>query len=324
MLTFAVSCKDDDLLDGVDKNALFAAPTAEEISHVQSMWDQRDLIPDEIKIEESHTINANLQLHIISFRLFGSKEYAAVFVPSGTQPLPIYFNVGGFGLHESVNSLNVQLGSNISHLYVFPALRGQSLSIKVHNNNTTYTSPISEGSRLDAFDGATDDVIASLNAVAALFPNADENKAIIRGGSRGGTVALLAGERDQRFKRVAPVAFNVDFIGMTANNQNDPTYQAQFLTELINGSSSIAETRTKMIASSPLYFYNRLPKTQMHCAANDQITPPSQGQLLYDAMKNGGMQDKAEFYMYPNRDHSNIASGNTEMESRINSFFSGL
>ncbi len=57
---------------------------------------------------------------------------------------------------------------------------------------------------------------------------------MIRGGSRGGIVALLAGERDQRFKRVAPVAFNVDFIGLTANQYNDRTYKEQFLTGLIN------------------------------------------------------------------------------------------
>ncbi len=45
--------------------------------------------------------------------------------------------------------------------------RGQYVNIII--DGSTYSSALSEGERKDAFDGATDDVIASLNAVGELF-----------------------------------------------------------------------------------------------------------------------------------------------------------
>jgi len=79
-----------------------------------------------------------------------------------------------------------------------------------------------------------------------------------------------------------------------------------------------------MIASSPLYFCDQLPKTQMHCAENDWITPASQGEMLLNTMKNRGLGDRVELFIYKSRDHSNIATDNTEMEARINAFFHQL
>ena len=154
------------------------------------------------------------------------------------------------------------------------------------------------------------------------FQQADTSRAMIRGGSRGGTVALLAGIRDQRFKRVAPVAFNSDFIALTAQHYNDPTYKVQFLDGLIKGTSTIAQTRQLIIGSSPFYFCKQIPKAQLHAAQNDRITPAAQAELLFNEMKNQGVGDRATLFIYPNLDHSNIATGNTELENRINTFFS--
>lgn len=326
LLAASPSCKKDNALAGINTNQLFAAPTVEELSAVKASWQQRDLTPMDIVIEQTHTISDKLSLQIISFRLYGFKQYAGVLLPVTTKKLPVMFYVGGFGLEQPpVSSLHIQLNAadeTLPFIYVVPALRGQSLSLIVRD--TEYTSPLSEGSRLDAFDGATDDVIASLSAIGSLFNQADTSKAMIRGGSRGGIVALLTGERDKRFKLVAPVAFSVDFIGLTSTHQNDPTYKAQFLDELIKGTATIAETRMKLIASSPLYFCNQLPETQMHCAENDKITPATQGELLFNTMKKLGLQDRVELFIYKNRDHNNIATGNTEMEERINTFFHQL
>ncbi|MCH5715629.1 alpha/beta hydrolase family protein [Niabella hibiscisoli] len=197
-------------------------------------------------------------------------------------------------------------------------MRGQYVSLEV--DGKILKSALSGGSRFDAFDGATDDVIACLNAVGYLFQQADTSRAMIRGGSRGGTVALLTGIRDQRFKRVAPVAFNSDFIGLTAQLYNDPTYKAQFLDGLINGHITIAATRQRLIASSPFYFCKRLTKAQLHAAQNDRITPASQAELPFNEMKKQGVGDRVTLFIYPGRDHNNIATGNTELESRINAF----
>lgn len=318
------ACKKEDTLKGIDKAALFAPPLLAEIKNVENIWAARILQPTDVTIEKSAVINDRLTLHIFSFRLSGIKEYAAALVPETDNLLPVMFYVGGYASDEEpVNSVNIKLGAEpLPFIYIVPALRGQYVSVTI--DNITYSSAVSEGARTDAFDGATDDVIASLNAAGELFPNADTATAMIRGASRGGIVGLLAGERDQRFKRVVPVAFNVDFIGLTAAQYNDRTYKEQFLTGLIDGTANIAETRRLMIAASPLYFCERLPKTQLHCAEKDKITPAAQGQMLVDRMKEMGLADSVELFIYPGREHHTIGTNNPEMETRITGFFSEL
>lgn len=319
-----LACKKKDVLKGIDKAALFAPVTAAEIEAVERSWTQRNLVPQDMIIEETKAISTKLSASIISFRLGNIKEYAAVLTPITTDQIPLLFYAGGFGINEEpVNSVKVNLPEqDLPFIYVVPAMRGQYVSLEV--GSQLLKSPLSGGSRFDAFDGATDDVIACLNAVGHLFQQADTDRAMIRGGSRGGTVALLAGIRDQRFKRVAPVAFNSDFISLTEQLYNDPTYKAQFLDGLLTGTSTIAQTRQLMIASSPFYFAKRVPKAQLHAAQNDRITPAAQAELLFNEMTRQGVSDRASLFIYPNRDHSNIATGNTELESRINSFFSEL
>jgi dipeptidyl aminopeptidase/acylaminoacyl peptidase len=225
-----------------------------------------------------------------------------------------------------VSYQNIRLASSdtasLPFIYVMPALRGQSLSLTV--NDKTYTSPLSEGTRNDAFDGATDDGLACLNAVALSFKQADTTRVMVRGGSRGGTVALLMAERDKRVKRAVAVAFPSDLVGLTATYQRDATYRFQFLDALVAGTATLEQTRTKMIASSPLYFCSQLPKTQIHFGDKDEITPAAQGQLLFSAMKSLSLQDSIELFLYSGRTHTNIGINNNEMENGIQSFFRQL
>jgi dipeptidyl aminopeptidase/acylaminoacyl peptidase len=189
-------------------------------------------------------------------------------------------------------------------------------------NGKEYSSPPSEGRHSDAFDGATDDAIAFLNVIQAHFPQADANSVAVRGGSRGGTVALLMAERDKRVKLAVGVAFPTDLVGLTAGHQHDPTYKNQFLQDLIDGSKSIIETRQKMIASSPLFFCESLPKSQIHFGSEDTITPVEQGGLLYSRLKELGSENILEFYTYQGRSHSNIANDNQDLNNRIQTFLS--
>lgn len=325
LLVTAFSCKKKDALAGFDKAALFADPTQEELNVVETAWKERDLTPQNVTIEKTHAINGRLNLHIISFQLYGSVQYAGVLVPVTPTPLPVQLFVYGFSLDDPISFQNIKISSdtaNLPFIYVIPALRGQSLRLLV--DHTEYTSPMSQGTRNDAFDGAADDAIACLNAVGAAFAVADTSKVIIRGGSRGGTVALLVAERDKRVKLAAGVAFPTDLLSLTAFHQNDDTYRFQFLDALINKNSTIEETRFKMIASSPLYFCRYLPKTQMHFGQKDEITPASQGQMLLNAMKDAGLESNIQLFIYPDRAHSNIADNNPEMEQRIRLFFDEL
>ena len=322
-LSFA-SCKKNDPLKDIDKTALFAAPTAEELNAVQTAWQQRDLTPQDSKVEATYPITPQLTLKMISFRLYGNKQYASVLLPTTTKPLPVQLFVSGFGLDMPYSYGNVKVSSTdlLPIIHVTPALRGQSLTYIV--NDITYTSPISEGTRNDAFDGATDDAIAALNAVSILFKEADTARVMVRGGSRGGTVAMLMAERDKRVKRAVGVAFPTELLAQTATHTKDPTYRFQFLDSLIDGKMTISQARLRMIASSPYYFYRQLPKTQIHFAEKDDITPVTQGQKLFDAMKAAGLDGDMQYFIYNGRDHHNIGDKNTEMEDRISQFFKQL
>lgn len=324
LFLLSASCKKKNALEGVDTNALFAPPLKAEIEAVKRDWQSRQLMPQEIRVEASHAIKDDLAYKLISFRLHGKKQYAGVLVPTTTTPIPVMIQLSGFGLDMPLSSHAIQLApnSNPPFIFVLPALSGQSLSLSV--NGTAYTSPVSEGARHNAFDGAADDAIAALNAVASLFTNADTSRMMTRGGSRGGTVALLLGIRDQRVKRAVGVAFPADFVTLTASHQNDPTYKFQFLDSLIAGQRTLAQTRLNLIASSPLYFVDQLPKSQLHFGEKDVITAPAQGELIVNALKARGLQERAAFFVYAGKSHNDIGNNNAEMEQRINAFFGEL
>lgn len=310
------SCKKKDFLAGIDKRSLFAPPTAAELKAIEIDWNKRDLTPTNINIEDTHTINSQIEYKLISFYASGYKQYAAILLPVTTTPLPIWFYVAGFSLNDPVSYQNIKT-SNLNVIYVIPALRGQSLNITI--NDTMYKSPVSMGTRNDAFDAAADDVISTLNAVACIF-KADTSKVMVQGGSRGGTVALLTAERDKRFKLSVGVAFPSDLLTLTASHQNDQTYRFQFLDALINGSISLSEARKKMIASSPVYFCERLRKTQIHFGDQDNIAPVTQGQILFNTMKDLGKEDSIEFFIYKGKSHQDIGNNNPEMQERIMKF----
>lgn len=76
-------------------------------------------------------------------------------------------------------------GFDDKFIVVIPSFRGQQLIV----GGKKYQS---DGNVSDAFDGATTDVLAFLNVALETFGRADESRIAIYGGSRGGTVALLA------------------------------------------------------------------------------------------------------------------------------------
>lgn len=269
------SCKEKELLSDFEKNALFAPPTAAELDSIIVRWKKQNFTPHEYTILEEKTIlDGKFTFKILSFDVNGIKEYAALLIPQATAPLPVRLYIGGFGLGQTTNSINLAVGDSSlkePHILAIPALRGQSLAVSL--NGTLYTSPRSEGEHCDAFDGATDDALALLNLIQVTEPKADANRSSIRGGSRGATVALLAGIREKRIKRAVGIAGPTDFLTLTTKHLNDPTYQCQFLNNLKGKNISLAEARIKLLMSSPLHFVSHLPLTQLHMGLKDKNVP---------------------------------------------------
>lgn len=325
LLCTITSCKKDHYLSDDEKNALFSAPSAIEKDNILNGWKTRVLTPTDYNIiQENEILNGAFKFKMVSFNVNGIKEYGALLIPQTDSLIPVRMYIGGFGLNVTTNSLNLILdnsGKSKPFILAVPALRGQSLAITV--NGTLYTSPISEGDHCDAFDGATDDVLTYLNLIQQTETFADVNRTSVRGGSRGCTVALLAGIRDNRIKRVVGVAGPTNMQELTSANENDPTYQCQFLSSYKSNQTNLAATRNKMIASSPLYFSNHLPLTQLHMGLKDQIVPVNQGYALQQKINESGRSSTFQLFTY-NRAHNDIATNNTELSERIETFLEAL
>jgi len=324
VICLSVSCHEEDYLHGFSSDSLFATPTQQELDAVVNNWKARDLSAKNYSVVQTAEVFPDITLKIVSYTVSGHTEYGALLIPKSTSALPVHTFIGGFGIDSPINGVKLVIDQTFfddPFIFVVPALRGQSVRIMV--NDVAYSSPTSEGEHCEAFDGAADDAIALLNIVESTEQTADMNRVAVRGGSRGGTVALLIGERDKRVKLTIGVAGPTNMMELTSKNENDRTYQCQFLSDLANG-SALADVRHKMIASSPIFFAKDLPKTQLHLAANDVIVPVSQGEELKDVINNLGQSAAFEMFIYEGRDHSNIADGNTEMNDRITLFLKQL
>lgn len=325
VLFLTSSCKKDDFLSKDEKDALFAEPTTTEIDNIYNDWQNRDLTPtDYTIIEENEISEGKFNLKIVSFKVNGIKEYGALLIPETDSLIPVRMFLGGFGLNYTANSVSMVFDNsspNHSFILAIPAFRGQSLEISI--NGIVYSSPLSEGEQCDAFDGATDDALAFLNLIQQTETYADVNRTSARGGSRGGTVAMLAGIRDNRIKRVVGVVSPTNMLELTSQNENDPTYKCQFLSSFKNSEATLAGSRNKMIASSPIYFAKYLPLTQLHMGLKDWNVPVKQGYDLGEKINQSGMEDIFQLYTY-DRTHTDINTNNTELSDRIEQFLSQL
>ena len=115
-----------------------------------------------------------------------------------------------------------------------------------------------------------------------------------------------------------------NLLSLTATHENDATYQCQFLAEFVHGNRTLHDARQLMIASSPLYFAKFLPDTQVHLAENDKIVPITQGSDLKSSAVASANPHTLDLFIYEGTDHQTIATNNTSMNDRIESFLLNL
>jgi len=321
------SCDTSDFLDSQDRSALFREPVQSELDAVLLDWNSRDLMPQEYKIDEEIAIGTvGTVLKIVSFKVSGYKRYGAIIVPNSDSAVAVRLSLNGFSFNPENMETSVALSSNeafdIPLIFAVPAFRGQAVHLVL--NGVPYSTPISEGNKCEAFDEATDDAIAFLNIIENEISNADMARCTVRGGSRGGTVAMLMGQRDDRVQKVISIAGPTDMLTLTSKNENDAIYKCQFLEDLVMGAKTISQARNTMIASSPIYFAERLPPTQLHLAEDDKIVPVLQGEQLLKKMQDLGLTDNFELFVYENRNHGNIVDMNEQLIVRVQDFLRGF
>ena len=127
-------------------------------------------------------------------------------------------------------------------IFVVPVFRGRTLIY----NGLSFTA---DGDFCDAYDGATDDAIALLNVIEDQIREADFSRLMVRGGSRGGNIALLLAERDDRVTVASSASGPTDFYREAVAAQ----YAAQYRCQFITGKTRL-QSLQRMLSSSPLHF----------------------------------------------------------------------
>jgi dipeptidyl aminopeptidase/acylaminoacyl peptidase len=270
---------------------ILVEPSSREIRKVLKERRRLDLSPINVMIHDSFELSNSNRLYILSHTIQKSRHYGAIVIPNrpDQQKLPVViFATGGDGMHtqfdltQDFNHKAVQfpnfLGDTLDRAFiiVIPSFRGQQLMI----GNKKYQS---EGPVSDAFDGATTDALAFLNVTLETFKQADENRIMIYGGSRGGTVALLASARDKRIKRAVAVAAPTDMRELYKLYPDQ--FKLLFFNDLLSRKITESNAREKFISCSPIYFTKELPPVQLHHDKNDPFVPAVFAEKLVSSMK---------------------------------------
>ncbi|MGH7784432.1 MAG: alpha/beta hydrolase family protein, partial [Candidatus Binatia bacterium] len=308
-------------------SAVFEKPTEAEIRSVEADWAARDLRPSNVNEVAKQTIafrDWTASVRIVSHLVHGSLHYGAIIVPVDATPgcCPIIVDAKGVSPNyfpltvENIESVSMMGDQGRKLIYVVPSFRGETL----HIGDKTFTS---EGDRRDALDGATDDAIALLNVALKTTPEADAKRICAFGHSRGGTVALLLGIRDRRIKCVVEWSGPTDWFYLMGTEgwseqelwaegiriHADPMQTGgqnleRFYSKAIEGRASLADVRHNMIASSPLYFAERLPLSQFHYGLEDPSVPTRNGYALVEEFKRHKVAaTRYRVFFYPGEGH---------------------
>ena len=189
---------------GADLDALFAPPTADEITQVKEEWDTRTPEVSGVRLElDSEVGLGSVRVRILSHTVGGLRHYGAVVTPVGAEPgsLPVilYAHGGDGGVEiEDTFLLNqiLQL-QGLSAALVIPSYRSEPLRL----GDQVF---LSEGPP-SPWDWDVDDTISLLSVALEQAPELDEERVAIVGFSRGGGVGLLtacARSEDRRCCRV--------------------------------------------------------------------------------------------------------------------------
>jgi dipeptidyl aminopeptidase/acylaminoacyl peptidase len=184
------------------------------------------------------------------------------------------------------------LGKDIGRFIIaLPGYRGEEVRYKDEHWKS--------GSLHESWSGAADDLLSFLQVVLSTTAEADASRIGVFGRSRGGTVALLAAERDPRIRCVVAWAAPTEWISLMSHDgwtleqsvadalshnakleEREGQYVYNFLRYAVEGKEDLAAVRTRIIASSPLYFAHSLPPTQVHYGVEDSIVPVRNGRNL--------------------------------------------
>lgn len=325
LIALTISCQqntvgsDDNIINGVDLDLLFAAPTALETTVIEQDWASRDIRVINIKIDTSSFILLNgklSNLEVLSHTVGGLKHYGAVITPySATNaklPILCYLHGGDAGVSILeiafvLSALQIDLSR---YIIVVPSFQGEPLIV----GDTVY---LSEGAD-SPWDYDVDDALALLNATINYYTFADSTRIGLLGFSRGAGVALLMAIRNSGIDRVVEISGPTDFLGeyvqeitreaLQGIDPNLPGFDylnATFLSPLVEGTTTIGSVRLELIRRSAVYFASRLPNLQIHHGRDDDLVAVSQAESLEQALIELGTRASSfEVFLYDAGGHN--------------------
>jgi pimeloyl-ACP methyl ester carboxylesterase len=302
-------------------DSLFTPPEPPELAEVVRQWKARDLRPTDVKVIDVQPYDLGRmkgEIRFISHRIQGSLHYGAVIVPAGAGPKSCAVVIDAKGVSPTYDprrldtppdSISLEAEDQARYVTFVPSYRGEQLIFRER-------TLVSEGDRMNVWDGATDDALAFLDAALRVTPEADPARIGIFGRSRGGTVALLAAIRDPRIRVVVAWAAPTDhFVLMGSGGwsrreiveeglrqKSPPTgiggqFIETFLARAIARERGLEDVRQLLISSSPLYFAARLPEaTQLHYGADDPVVGARNGRAI-------AAERAVESHFYPGFGH---------------------
>ncbi len=294
--TNRISYKTININDKISLNKIYAPADSIELLNITNSWNDFSPQSDYYMIVNKSAYYYDRVLVVIRHFTDETKHYGAVILPrnydaSRSYPALLWAN----GLDQSNPVVDIQ---NFGPLYkrlqdyfiIIPSYRGQALVA----NGRRYCS---DGFFGDAFDGATDDALRLLEVAKTEFDGIDKKRVVVGGASRGGTVALLMGIRNNNINAVISMAAPTDFFSETMYNRYRKQYKYQFLSKKV----PLKEIRAKMIKSSPIHFIENYPNHLLLIhGKNDKVVPVSHAIQVIEKLK-----EKEHFeYRLVNEGHS--------------------
>ena len=254
-------------------------------------------------------------LRIVSHTVTGARHYGAIVVPDGASEESLhvlaYLHGGDGGVSVAdLQFVALPLGElRDSFVYVVPSFRSEPLR---HGGQ----SWISEGTS-SPWDYDVDDAIALMAVAFETTPEARPGGYSIIGGSRGAGVALLAGARDERIRRIVafygPTDFYDDWVReivreaalrMPPNLPGVTHLDSTVVQPFIRGDRGPADVRLELARRSSVLFAASLPAVQLHHGTIDQVVSVSQAESMIRAMEALGRgPPDFEAYIYEGGGH---------------------
>jgi|GEM_PF-1800686 len=239
----------------------------------------------------------NKTIETYGYQLNGAQAYGVIIYPdvAVSKDTPVALMLSGLNQEDPqlyVESLfdMFQSFSNVMDdmLVLVPSYRGNIL--KTDGNYK------SAGDFCDAYEGATDDSLAFLNLAEDIVAEIDTDKVLAMGWSRGGLLAHLLGQRDDRIAMAITVSAPTDFYRQSVANH----YSQQYICQFVRNKSE-QESKQRALASSPLHFAQYSAMTLIHHGGGDSVVPSWNASEMEAGLTANAIDNR--LYLYPEANH---------------------